>query len=186
MSYMLTVRSLQHGDIDSIVELDKKWFGSFGISRQELIGLVDNNSFDLVVLLSDTVLLGFASCEVVQNQLPSQYVGDAVFSEKTLFIQQFTTYTNYAINDFQIDDVLLRELEQLAKNRNCRRICEALAQNHPYKKEINPKHDAYGFYLGRGYSIEHAYAISWHSGKYLDVPCFLFTKELREKVYKNE
>lgn len=145
MSYMLTVRSLQHGDIDSIVELDKKWFGSFGISRQELIGLVDNNSFDLVVLLSDTVLLGFASCEVVQNQLPSQYVGDAVFSEKTLFIQQFTTYTNYAINDFQIDDVLLRELEQLAKNRNCRRICEALAQNHPYKKEINPKHDAYGF-----------------------------------------
>jgi len=67
---------------------------------------------------------------------------------------------------------LLHAVEQYAKKVECLEVWEALSKNHPFAKESNSLHDAYGFYKEKGYAISDDYDISWKN----EIPCNLLTK----------
>jgi hypothetical protein len=58
---------------------------------------------------------------------------------------QFTTSTNYARAGWWADTALLAPVEERARSLGVREIMEALDARHPYSKEQNPEHDAFGF-----------------------------------------
>jgi hypothetical protein len=53
-------------------------------------------------------------------------------------------------------------------------VWEALSKDHPFSKENNAKHDAYGFYDKNGYSISKKHEISWRE----EIVCNLIFKEI--------
>ncbi|NCN82744.1 MAG: hypothetical protein GW947_02140 [Candidatus Pacebacteria bacterium] len=104
-------RSLREADTTSAAELDSKWFGKHAISEQELAVAVkypDKN----IVLFVDDILVGFAIFEVLETTAnPTGYLGPFPQHSTVLFLQQFTTKSNYEIENMWADEALLKAVE---------------------------------------------------------------------------
>jgi hypothetical protein len=168
-------RPLSESDIDQAYLLDKKWFGDHGISKTDLLTLVTSHQQATLALLNKNELLGFSTFEAIENQLPTDYKGTMFPKTKTLFIQQFTTITNYEIGNVDNDRLLLASIENKARELNCMEIWEALAINHPYKKENNKNFDAFGFYESQGYTFDKN-LLTWEPNSTISIPCYVFRK----------
>lgn len=175
---MQTIRILTFQDVPQAVKLDKKWFGEDAISQENLEKVVRTHPDSILGVFDNNQLLGFTTFEILEDNFPTDYVGDIIPLGKILFIQQFTTVTNYAIKDSSIDTLLLSAVEKKAKELECNEIWEGLAQNHPYSTQQNPQFDAFGFYVSHGFNRESVKDFAWSPNKSLSIPCFLFRKKI--------
>ncbi len=175
-----TVGHLLKKHIQHVSVMDKKWFGDKGISQNELQSLVENNLQNNLVLTQSKTVVGFSIFEILDNKMPKGYVGHAPHQGKIMFIQQFTTATNYEKNNIDTDKALLLALEERAKESGCSEVWEALAINHPYKKENNSNFDAFGFYESQGYKTDENRYLSWQPNANTSIPCFLFRKKISQ------
>jgi hypothetical protein len=172
------IRNLEIKDVSQAVVLDNKWFGRYGISAEELKKQITDHPNYAIGIFDEENLLGFAVYEILQNTTPKDYVGDCMAKEKTLFIQQFTTQTNYNKSNSQDDAQLLTEIEMIAKTLKCNTIWEALSRQHPYSHEKNPQFDAFGFYKQHGFQMETKRKLTWSPTENIHIDCFLFTKTI--------
>lgn len=170
--------SFREKDAKLAAALDRKWFGKSAISEQELLtaaSSLDRN----VVLFSDENLIGFAIFEVLEaTEIPSSYQGVFPLHSTVLFLQQFTTTTNYEVGNTWADKALLDVVEQTAMRLGSEEVWEALAVEHPYSKEQNPKFDAFGFYAVNGYEMSSRKVI-WQPNESINIPCLLLSKKLQ-------
>lgn len=174
-----TIRPLAIQDAKAAAALDEKWFGDYSVSLEDAQGFIgETGENTLGVFTKNGDLLGFATFEIVENALPRDYVGRVAHVGKVLFLSNFTTTTNYNQHDWSADEALLQAIEQKARELRCSEIWEGLAQEHPYKKEINPEFDAYGFYESHGYIKDTPEGFAWEPSKELSIPCVLFRKPL--------
>lgn len=173
------VRSLRKPDTLQASTLDKKWFGEYGITQEELNKIIDTYPDGCIALLEKDVLHGFVVFEVLENgTMPKDYIiGKMLHKGKALFIQQFTTDQNYS-EDMKSDRALLEAIESKAIGLGCSFIAEALDQNHAFRKERNSKHDAFGFYRQSGYSTDSSNLWIWQPKGMLPITCLLYTKKL--------
>lgn len=140
-----TVRPLQEKDIAQASSLDKKWFGEHGISEEELNAHIATHQEESLAILEGDFLLGFAVFEILDDRKPKDYVGEILPTHRVLFIQQFTTKTNYGMRDMEMDKTLLLAIQNKAQERKCSDVWIALSKDHPYKKENTPDFDAFVF-----------------------------------------
>ena len=171
-------RPLSKQDTDQAFLLDKQWFGANGISKTDLDALITSHQQNTIALVNENKLLGFAAFEIIENRMPTDYNGEMFPQTKTLFIQQFTTSTNYSLENSEPDRLLLAAIENKAKELLCTEIWEALATNHPYKKEINPAFDAFGFYESQGYIFDRNNLVTWVPNSTISIPCYIFKKQI--------
>lgn len=172
------IRPLQKLDAPEASLLDQKWFGENGITSSQLEVLItEDPDVGLAVMLGNS-LVGFCTLEILENKLPSDYQGNVPFKGKALFIQQFTTNTNYKIENMKTDEVLLQAIESKALELGCNEVWEALSIDHPFRKENNEKFDAYGFYERRGYYASKDNILIWTPDSKTKISCFLFRKKL--------
>lgn len=172
-------RPFIEADVISASLLDHKWFGEYGITESQLLEYIRKNPADSLVLLADNIFCGFATFETLNSgSLPSDYVGKIPKTSKVLFIQQFTTTTNYSKPDMSVDAELLKTVEQKAKELECEEVWEALATNHPYSETSNVEYDAFGFYEKNGYMYDRSNLIEWKPDATISIPCYLFRKKL--------
>ena len=163
--------------------LDAKWFGDRGIHKEALDEFIRIAPDRAIAIISEEILYGFATFEIVeQESMPAQYVTDHPLKKgRMLFIQQFTTEQNYS-GDMHMDILLLDAIEVIAKKVNCSVVAEALDENHAYKKEHNPTHDAFGFYQSRGYTIDPNSSWKWTQEGLSSVSCQLVYKQIDTTV----
>lgn len=171
-------KKLSIKDISSAVELDHKWFGDFGATKEQLTEFISSNPDGGISLYVDNNFEGFATFEILHNQPPTDYIGHVPSVSKVLFIQQFTTSTNYSKKDMQFDLGLIVQIEKLAKRIGCLEVWEALSTTHPYSSSINSQHDAFGFYETLGYSFDSRDILTWSPESNIAIPCYLFRKRL--------
>jgi hypothetical protein len=173
-------RPLIETDLSSASKLDHKWFGEYGISEAQLHEYINQHPSESLAILLDNEFTGFATFETLnEGDLPTDYVGKIPKTRKVLFIQQFTTTTNYSKDDMSMDIELLKAVEQKAKELNCDEVWEALAITHPYSENQNSEYDAFGFYEKNGYSYDRLNPIEWKPDTIITIPCYLFRKKLR-------
>lgn len=171
-----TTRPLRELDFRHASELDKKWFGDNGISEEELRNNLKNQKS--IGIFNQDTLLGFSIFEILNQGLPTDYKSILIPSGKVLFVQQFTTQSNYAINAWELDAFLLGALEEKARELHCIEIWEALAKDHPYKKENNPKFDAFDFYVAHGFTYDDDIDFTWQPNANTSIGCYLFRKKM--------
>jgi hypothetical protein len=171
-------RILEQKDIPAVVALDTKWFGEFGTSAEDVQKILDTMPNDTLGIFDGETLLGFATFDVIENGSPRDYVGDCTVATKTLFIQQFTTVTNYKNADDSADMKLLVEVEQVARDRGCRQVWIPLSVDHPYSKEKNPAFDAFGFFKRHAYTTDENMRMKWSPNADIAIDCFVFYKQL--------
>ncbi len=172
-------RPLTESDLTPASKLDHKWFGEYGISEAQLREYLIEHPTESLALLADNIFRGFVTFETLhEGNLPSDYVGKIPKVRKALFIQQFTTTTNYSKEDMSMDRELLKAVEQKAKELNCDEVWEALATTHPYSENVNSEYDAFGFYRKSGYSFELSNLIVWKPDSATSIPCYLFRKTM--------
>lgn len=174
----LEVRPLQKKDTKHAAIIDKKWFGSYGISEEELNRYIETSQSNTLALFRGDTLEGFATFEVLEGNSPKDYRGSISYVGKVLFIQQFTTMTNYKIDDPSMDKELLKALEKKAKDLGCKEVWEALSKDHPYSNMQNANFDAFGFYLSQGYDLDEATHLIWQPSEEVSISCFLFRKRI--------
>ncbi len=174
------IRQLQATDARQASILDKKWFGNFGISEQDVVQIISQQPQNTLTLVKADELLGFTIFEIVENAAPTDYVGSIQSPGKILFIQQFTTSTNYKIANSSDDASLLTAVEQKANELQCLEMWEALATDHPYKIENNAEFDAFGFYISHGFTVDYAQTVFWQPTNDISIPCYMFRKKLRK------
>ncbi len=174
MNYI--VRSLQKSDIQQAASLDRRWFGNNGITNSELEAFVTKSPNMCLAIESDNNLVGFCTWQILEEVLPSDYLGHLPFKGKVLFIQQFTTSTNYKIEKNETDKVLLEAVESSAQEIGCNEVWEALSIDHPFRKENNEAFDAYGFYESRGYIADKDKTLIWNPDSKTIISCYLFRK----------
>jgi hypothetical protein len=172
-----TSQPISQSDISHASQLDRKWFGEYGISEEELSSHISKHPQESMALFVNNNFEGFATFEILESRLPTDYIGEIPPASKVLFIQQFTTTTNYAKGDMTIDQALLSAIELKAKELECDEVWEALATDHPYSKESNPKHDAFRFYETNGYSYDENNLLTWKPDIIISIPCYLFRKK---------
>ncbi len=174
-----SARPLMTYDLADASQLDKKWFGNYGITTDELKALITNHPNDNLALFEDNKLIGFATFEILENTMPRDYIGTIKVGGKVIFIHQFTTLTNYMVGNWTADELLLSKIENKAQEYKCKEIWEALSIGHPYSKTMNPNHDAYGFYTLNGFYLDKEFSLAWKpSNNSSPIPCFLFRKNL--------
>ena len=171
----LLIKDARHASI-----LDKKWFGNFGISEQDVVQIVSQQPQNTLALVNKDDLLGFTIFEIVENATPPDYVGSIQSPGKILFIQQFTTATNYKIANSSDDASLLTAVVQKANEFQCLEIWEALSTDHPYKIENNAEFDAFGFYISQGFTVDYTQTVNWKPSNDISIPCYMFRKKLRK------
>ena len=173
-------RPLSESDLSSASQLDHKWFGEYGISEEQLLAYINLHPTESIALIADNIFNGFATFETLNVGInPRNYVGKIPDVRKALFVQQFTTTTNYSIVDMSMDTELLKAIEQKAKDLNCDEVWEALATTHPYSNEQNSEYDAFGFYEKHGYSSDRSNLIEWKPDASITIPCYMFRKRLK-------
>lgn len=175
---LYTTRPLQSKDLPFAAALDRKWFGKHGISESELAKFVTTIPDSSLALLTDDQSMGFATFEIIENTNPKEQKGFFPEHGKILFIQQFTTTSNYKIGDQSVDEALLAAVETKAKELECVAVWESLAVDHPYSKNQNPEFDAFGFYHAHGYTYDRTKTLTWLPDSKTSVHCYLFRKEL--------
>lgn len=168
--------SLTTSLIPAAVALDRKWFGDDGVTAAELTKLITDYPDSAIALLDGETLLGFATFEVLDNRLPTDFVGEFSHNQSVLFIYQFTTITNYARASWQADTVLLAAVEEQARAVGAAEVAEALDKQHPYSKAQNPGHDAFGFYEAHGFKQDHSSQLSWQAPDGGRVECVVMRK----------
>lgn len=179
-------RPLIESDILVASQLDRKWFGEYGISEKQLRYYINQHPTESMALLANNIFCGFATFEILfGGRLPSDYVGKVPKFTKVLFIQQFTTTTNYSKTDMSMDTELLKSVEQKANESGCLEVWEALASNHPYSEKSNVEYDAFGFYEKNGYMYDRSNLIEWKPDSTIAIPCYLFSKKLKQQVLPN-
>ncbi len=172
-------RKLSLKDIEQAVELDALWFGENGVTHRELEKLVTTVPSNTIGLFDTETLLGFAAFEILPpGERPKNYTGFCIVNDKTLFIQQFTTQSNYKKSDSHLDSQLLTGIEKIASENHCLEIWEALSIEHPYSAAKNPDFDAFGFYDRQGYTVDESAMAAWEPNETLKIPCFVFRKVL--------
>lgn len=175
---MQIVRPLTIDDAKEAAELDGKWFEE-SVTEDGMRSLIADASDKTIAILDDNgVLQGFATFEILENTLPKEYVGEVPQVGKVMFLGNFTTATNYNLQDWSADEVLLKAVEQKAKELGCTEVWEGLAVDHPYKKENKPEFDAYGFYENNGYRKDVVQGFAWQPNEELSIPCVLFRKKI--------
>lgn len=173
------IKPLQQKDTISASTIDKKWFGDYGISPEELTNFIQENPENTIGIFSDGVLKGFATFEILDEKMPKDYVGKILYRGKAMFLSNFTTVTNYSKTDFSIDSALLQAIEQKAKELHCHEIWEGLSIDHPYKTENNPQFDAFGFYTSHGgFTVDMENPLKWEPSSEVSIPCYLFRKKM--------
>lgn len=172
-------RPLTQSDVQAGVELDHQWFGDHGITKQQLELIIVERPNNTLALIGDNVFHGFATFELLEDTPPSDYVGDIPAVSKVLFIQQFTTTTNYAVSNMEMDQKLLSNVEKKAKDLNCNEVWEALSTTHPYGQDNNPAHDAFGFYESQGYTFDKQNIIYWQPNEDIKISCYLLRKKIK-------
>lgn len=176
---IFSYRPLNETDIIPASQLDQKWFGEYGITESQLLKYIRKNPAASLALLADNIFCGFTTFETLNSGgLPRDYVGKIPKSSKVLFIQQFTTTTNYAKTNMSMDIELLKAIECKAVELNCDEIWEALASTHPYSEVSDANFDAFGFYEKNGYSYDRSNLIEWKPDTTISIPCYLFRKKL--------
>lgn len=174
-----TSRPLLEADLSLASQLDHKWFGEYGISETQLRDYISQHPTESIVLLADEKFNGFATFEILtEGDRPSDYAGVIPVFRKVLFIQQFTTTTNYSKANMRMDGELLKSTELKAKELHCDEVWEALATNHPYSDQVNTEHDAFGFYVKSGYTFDRLNHVDWKPDATIAIPCYLFRKNL--------
>ncbi|MDA1079151.1 MAG: hypothetical protein O2840_00450 [bacterium] len=169
-------RMLRKEDVTHAAQLDKKWFGSHGISEEQLSKIVATSPDLTLGVFSSRELLGFAIFELLDaTMLPSDYFGNFPEHSSVLFLQQFTTNTNCQIGNMSSDEALLSAVEQTARRLKCEKIWEALSVDHPFSTKNNSQHDTFGFYEKNGYTIN-AEKVLWRPNSLTTIPCFLLSK----------
>ncbi len=131
----------------------------------------------LVLLSEDLVLKGFTVFDMLNPGVEVVDYPGLITTTKTAFIQQFTTCSNYEVDNWQVDSALLSEVEKYVAQKGCSVVWEALSKNHPYSLIENPNHDAYGFYEANEYEVSISHIISWKNL----VPCNLLYKNLEQR-----
>lgn len=173
-----TSRPLIESDISLASQLDHKWFGDYGITQAQLLEYITLYPNESIALIANKIFNGFATFETLNHgNNPTDYVGKIPTVNKTLFVQQFTTTTNYSIVDMGMDTELLKTVEQKASELECDEVWEALATKHPYSKDQNSRYDAFGFYEKNGYSYDRSNLIVWKPDINISIPCYLFRKK---------
>jgi hypothetical protein len=171
------IKHLELQDIASVSALDKKWFGNYGVTTAELKVKIQESPTTNIVLYENNQLVGFAMFEIITDKLPTDYVGNLVPVSKTMFIQQFTTTTNYNKHNNDVDQELLNALEIKAQEIGCTQIWEALAVDHPYRTENNPQFDVFGFYLSAGFRAEEE-KLAWQPSPETKIDCAVISKSI--------
>lgn len=173
-------RPLVEADVHSASQLDRKLFKEYGISESQLAEYIAQHPTKSLALIADNKFSGFATFEVLsQDSNPRDYVGKIPNASRVLFIQQFTTTTNYSVVDMSMDKKLIETVESKAKDLGCDEVWEALATTHPYSKAVNPEYDAFGFYNKNNYTFDPSSLIEWRPDDTVSIPCYLFRKELK-------
>ena len=173
-------RPLIASDLSPASQLDHKWFGEYGISEAQILEYITLHPSGSIALLDDNNFNGFATFETLNHgNNPTDYVGKIPTVSKALFVQQFTTTTNYSIVDMSMDTELLKSVEQKAKELNYDEVWEALATTHPYSNEQNSEYDSFGFYEKHGYSYDRSKLIEWKPDTTITIPCYLFRKRIK-------
>lgn len=171
----LLVTDFTNDHIEQAVAMDIKWFGTHGARKEDFLSIFSKkDKHGLVLLSEDLVLKGFAVFDMLNPGVEVVDYPGLLTTTKTAFIQQFTTYSNYEVDNLQVDSILLSDVEKYVAQKGCSVVWEALSKNHPYSLIENPNHDAYGFYEASGYDISISHAISWKNL----VPCNLLYKRL--------
>jgi hypothetical protein len=161
------------------VALDRQWFGDHGVSESELTELITQYPDSALCIMEGETLHGFATFQILDHALPTDFVGELSHNTSILFIYQFTTSTNYARAGWWADTALLAAVEERARSLGVREIVEALDARHPYSKEQNPEHDAFGFYAAHGFEQDHSSHLAWQALDGRRVECVV----VRKKIY---
>lgn len=164
--------------IPQAVELDRKWFGDKGISAPELTKLITDYPDSAIALVEGQTLHGFATFEVLDNRLPTDFVGEMNHANSVLFIYQFTTRTNYSRADWSVDTALLAAVEEQARKLDVAELAEALDAHHPYSKEQNPEFDAFGFYEAHGFHTDETAQLAWQPDSSIKIKCRVVRKTI--------
>ena len=169
-------RPLEKQDLKSASDMDKLWYGIHGISENGLEKFISKFPGNNIAIFKANKLLGFATFEIIESGMPKDYSGNINFNGKVLFMQQFTTITNYKKSDWLIDEKLIEIVETKAKELECIELWEALSITHPYSKENNNDFDAFGFYISHGFTYDKTQTIDWQPDTSVSIPCYLFRK----------
>lgn len=175
----IEICTLSKTDVKAASLLDKKWFGEYGISEQQLEKYITSHPDGGLAIYINNIFAGFTTFEILEDNVnPTDYVGSINHANKILFIQQFTTSTNYKLTDNSADTELIKAVEEYAKTRYCTEVWEALAIEHPYSSNRNPDYDAFGFYTNHGYSYNTNATVKWQPNESTTIECYLFKKAL--------
>lgn len=173
----IEVRTLSRTDAKEASLLDKKWFGEYGISEKQLEDYIISHPEGGLAIYIDNIFAGFTTFEILEDNIkPTDYIGNINHTSKTLFIQQFTTITNYKLTDYSVDTELIKAVEEYAKSKSCTEVWEALAIEHPYSTNVNPEYDAIGFYTKHSYSYDSNSTVKWQPNESISIECYLFKK----------
>lgn len=165
--------------IPQAVELDRRWFGDHGVSAEELTTLITRYPDSALALVEGDTLHGFATFEILDHRLPTDFVGEFSHNTSVLFIYQFTTRTNYAVTDWSADTSLLAAIEERARQLDVRELAEALDAHHPYSKEQNKDYNAFGFYAAHGFHTDDSSHLAWQAPDGGRVECVVVQKLLQ-------
>lgn len=175
----IEVRTLSRTDAKEASLLDKKWFGEYGISEKQLEDYIISHPEGGLAIYIDNIFAGFTTFEILEGDInPADYTGNIIHTDKILFIQQFTTITNYKLTDYSVDTELIKAVEEYAKSKSCTEVWEALAIEHPYSSNLNPEYDAFGFYKKHGYEYDAEHTVKWQPNESISVECYLFKESL--------
>lgn len=168
------IRTLSSADAKAASLLDKKWFGEYGISEKQLEDYIASHPDGGLAIYIDNIFAGFTTFEILEDNInPTDYVGSINHANKILYIQQFTTSTNYKLTDNSADKELIKAVEEYAKTSYCTEVWEALAIEHPYSTNVNPEYDAFGFYTKHGYEYDADHTVKWQPDESISIECYL-------------
>lgn len=176
MKYSYT--QLSQKDVSLAASLDQQWFGEYGATKEQLIDFISKHPQNTLSLYADNKFEGFATFEILHNQSPADYIGVFPPVSKVLFMQQFTTSSNYAKSGMEMDHELIAQVERQAKQLGCLEVWEALSTTHPYSSGVNTSFDAFGFYRKHGYSHNEDSVVAWSPNPSISIPCYLFRKQV--------
>lgn len=177
----IEIRTLSRTDAKEASLLGKKWFGEYGISEKQLENYIVSHPDGGLAIYIDNIFAGFTTFEILEDSIkPTDYIGKITHANTVLFIQQFTTNSNYKSTDYSTDTELLKAVEEHARGKSCSEVWEALAIEHPYSSSVNPEYDAFGFYGKHGYSYDPNNTVKWQPDESISIDCYLFKKSLKK------
>jgi len=161
-------------DINSMVELDKKCFGTYGSDAGYFLKKLNSPSGNILVAYDDKgEMVGFSVFEILDKEtIPNDFCDLKIKSPikgKWVHMVAFTTLSKYL--NRKKDSELLIKSEQFAKAKGCVESYVPLSKYHPFKKN-----KVFEFWEENGY--RNCGEIKWMAKSDEFIECFFYRKVL--------